>query len=346
MIASKSPIRLHEVAKMARVSVSTVSRAFNNDEKVNKKTMQRIMAIAQVLEGQGQKSRNRNRQSLSGNTIALVQPERDKVLGDTEINVCILENLQDIVEPVGGSIIPVRVKEYKEHSWMDCIRHAKGLIGYRLRDEDAGKFISAARTAGLPFVLLNRTDSDPTVPVCYTDHVQSGRMAAMHLLDLKHEHIGLIFSSFDIQSNQQRLQGIREVMLSRNIQMDPNCIVSDITTAEESGNAIEKLVRELGATAIITANDRIAKMVLSEALRRNISIPQDVSIISFDGTEEGAYMHPALTSVYTPWSEMARMAGQILLWMTQDQLLTQAKFVWSPRLIQRASTAALAVDEN
>jgi len=349
MIKSRSPLRLHEVAKVARVSVSTVSRALSNDEKVNSKTKQRILAVTQVLEGQGKGMRNRMQPSLlTGNAIALVQPEYNSFCGDgnTEISVCVLENLQNVMEANGSSVIPVRLKEYKGYSWLDCIRQAKGLIGYRLRDEDTGRFISAARTAGLPFVLLNRTDSDPTVPVCTTDHVQAGRMAAMHLLDLSHKRVGMIFNSLDIQSNQQRFQGIREVMQIRNIQFDPACLMSDVNTVEAVGNSLETLVMELGVTAIVSAHDRLGKIILSEAAKRKIQIPDQVSLISFDGTEEGAFLHPALTSIYTPWSEMAKMAGQLLLWMMHDALLSQTKLVWSPRLIQRGSTAKPFSEKN
>lgn len=339
MATTRNPIKLHDVARIADVSISTVSRALNNDARVNARTRNRIMAVTQVLEGDGKAVRNRVIAPRTDTMIAVVQPQRDVSGGDTEISVYVLESLQDVVEPAGGSAAFVRLKEYRGHSWMDCVRHAEGLIGYRLRDQDAGAFISGAQTADVPFVLLNRTDSAPHVATCCTDHVQAGRQAAMHLLDNGHTRVGLIFNSLSIQSNQQRLQGIRETLQARSVVLDPACIRQAVTAADQAGAALEDLVNQCGVTAVITAHDRLGTTVLSEASRRGLRIPDDVSVVSFDGTEAGALAHPSLTSIYTPWTAMTRMAGQMLLWMMKDQLLSQAKLVWAPRLIKRESVA-------
>src|SRR5690606_36398390 len=104
----------------------------------------------------------------------------------------------------------------------------RGVIGYRLRDEHVGRFVNLAHRMQLPYVLLNRAESDASIPCCATDHVTAGRLAAGHLVSLGHRRIGVAFNAASIWSNRQRLRGIRDVLHDHGLELPDSLVRTDL----------------------------------------------------------------------------------------------------------------------
>ena len=332
-------VKLGEVAEVAGVSVSTVSRAFNNHSCVNVRTRRRVIAVAQSLQLQ-RKTHGLPLKSCATKSIILVQPLLDREIGNPEVSMFVLENIQEIAEQNGCSVMTSQFRSHNSKElplWLSHSSDSIGIIGLGLRDGDAAEFIAHAHRANIPFILLNSTSEVPTVPTCSTDHVRSGQIAIEYLLELGHRRIGLLFSSLRAQSCCKRLQGISEVFSQRHIEHPETLLKTGLEKTEVCLQEARRMVEQEGATALIAPHDRLARVIMSDALSRGIKIPDDLSVISFDGSLFGEQTHPTLTSVYVPWAEMSRAASQMLILLKNDSLLKQIKLVWTPQLIKCGS---------
>ncbi len=334
-----SKLGLKELASATGLSISTVSRALSGSSLVNDRTRQRVLAVANVSQMNGQAMRARLG-SKAGHALALVQPSLDQTDGHTEISVQILETMQDVAERQQCSIAALRLRADPDsrEPMPGLPPSVLGAVGFRLQDVHVPVFLRQVRDAQVPFVILNRVEDDPTIPTCTVDQVLCGRLAAGHLADLGHRRLAVLFNSSHIQPNRLRLRGISQVVSERGLEADPRLVRLDLTTPALLGEAVRSAIEELQATAIIAANDRMALAIVRQLQQMQQRVPQDISVVGIDGTHAGVEHHPALTSVHVPWVEMAAGAARLLFWLREDPALAQVHLVWKPALMERQTT--------
>jgi DNA-binding LacI/PurR family transcriptional regulator len=331
---------LKEIAEATGVSLSTVSRALKDDPRISRATRRKVRAAVETLGGSGRTIR----QSVGPETaqcVALILPERDGWVGDTEISITVLECLQEACEAYERTVVTGRLrpgmKGLAALGLGGGVR-VEGILGYRLHDADAGVMAQAAREAGLPFILLNRVENEPGGISLGVDHEEAGRLAARHLRDLGHRRIGVIFRSADIQSSRLRLAGVREALAETDHPLEKALAATDVAELSDAREAAIRLM-ERGATALIVDSDRRAIAVMSHLQGRGAVVPRDLSIVGFDGSESASVAEPPLTSVYTPWREMTRLAARLVMECGRDRLLGQGRLLWRPKLVPGGSSA-------
>jgi DNA-binding LacI/PurR family transcriptional regulator len=170
------------------------------------------------------------------------------------------------------------------------------------------------------------------------DHEEAGRLAARHLHELGHRRIGVIFRSADIQSSRLRLAGVRGALMALGMPLEEALALSDMGELAEAREAAVRLI-EGGATALIMDSDRRAIAVMNHLQGRGAVVPRDLSIVGFDGSESASVAEPPLTSVYTPWREMTRMAARLFMECERDQLIGEGRLLWRPKLVPGGSSA-------
>lgn len=333
-------IGLKQIAQACGISMSTVSRALSGDPRVNERTRRRIQVAAQTL--QLKQGRPISPQPRSASPcLALVQPAHEGQPGDTEISIHVMERLQEFGEEHNLTIISGRLHRDKHGLAALGVNgrlQVAGVIGYRLLDEDMEYFHKAVRQARVPCVILNRLPSDINAPVCSVDHRQAGELAANHLLEQGHQRIGVIFNKLDNQSTRLRLESIEQVLAQAGRPLSHQLRRTEVNDPMAARDMAVELVRQ-GATALILCSDRQGLVVQSHLIARGYTVPNDVSVLAFDGTDAAAMASPALTSVYTPWQEMAQGAAQLIQMFERNALLSQAQLIWQPKLMTGESCA-------
>jgi DNA-binding LacI/PurR family transcriptional regulator len=330
---------LKELASATGLSISTVSRALSGSQLVNDRTRQRVLAVANVsqMNGQGLRARLGDK---AAHALALVQPSLDQTDGHTEVSVQILETMQDVAERHQCSIAALRLRADGDgQEPLPMPPSVLGAVGFRLLDAHVPVFLRQVRAANVPFVILNRVEDDPAVPTCTVDHVQCGRLAAGHLADLGHRSIAMLFNSSHIQPNRLRIRGISQIMAERGLDMNPALVRMDLTTPTLLSHALREVIDVHRATAVIAANDRMALAIIRQLREEHRRVPEDVSIVGIDGTHAGMDSSPALTSVHLPWAQMAAGAARLLFWLREDPALAEVHLVWKPTLMERQTTA-------
>src|SRR5919198_1464384 len=194
---------------------------------------------------------------------------------------------------------------------------------------------------GARLVFVNGALNTLDVPSGGVDERTAGELATQHLIDLGHERIGYVAGPDHYLPTRQKAAGRRSAL--RAAGLDPDGLVAngDDFTVEAGRAALRRLlVGKRRPTGVICSSDLMAIGALQEAGEQRLRVPEDLSIVGFDGIEATAWTNPALTTVEQPIAEIAETAVNALRTMMDAPTKPLPDSFFRPRLRQRASTAA------
>jgi LacI family transcriptional regulator len=204
--------------------------------------------------------------------------------------------------------------------------------------------LAEAAQAELPLVLMNRTAQDYPFSSVSVDNEQGVRAAVAHLTALGHTRIGHIAGPQDISTGVARLRGYQEAMGSHRLPIGPADIVyaSGYTVEEGLRCGRERLESTDDLTAVVAANDMLAVGcygALDELGRR---CPEDMSVIGFNDMPFVDRLHPPLSTVRFPHTQVGTEAARLLIERIENGEGNPVKILFlAPELIARGSTIAL-----
>ena len=186
----------------------------------------------------------------------------------------------------------------------------------------------------IPVVFINGYYPQlPNAVYVVTDDVSGGRMSANYLADRGYTRIGGIFKSDDMQGHA-RYQGFSSALQERGLQVRDESVCWFTTENkrrflhDETG---AELIRSLknGMEAVVCYNDEIALDFMEALAEHHLSVPADLSIVSFDNSAYAAVCHPKLTSLAHPKDMFGRVAAEKLLNMMAGKKETSAVLPWT-----------------
>jgi LacI family transcriptional regulator len=330
---------LATVAEQAGVSAPTVSKVVNGRDDVAPETRARVLA---ALEQAGYQSPLQRRTASEAGTVV-------EVVIDVLDSAYMIEVLNGILQfaaavdveilvSVTGRAASMRSPERRAQRMLDEGR--AGMIVVTSAFSEAQ--LQAFRRRKVPVVVIDPLNppSADVVSVGATNWA-GGKAATEYLLDLGHRRIAYIGGIEKAECNQARLHGYMAALMSRGVAVDPQYIVPGGKFRREGGVAGFQALLKLDKrpTAIFAGSDSIALGVLAEAGRHGIRVPDDLSLIGFDGTRQGEESIPSITSVAQPLEEMGRAALRSLLRQARGEVLDSHRVELATHLIVRDSTA-------
>ncbi len=201
------------------------------------------------------------------------------------------------------------------------------------------------REKNIPTVFINGYYSGYSDSYIVMDDVKAGGMLIDLLIQNGHTHIGGIFKSDDVQG-LKRYEGILKTAKANNIVMDDTSIIWYTTEDFQylfDGN-FDKIVldRLKGITAMVCYNDQVASALLRLLKRNGLTVPDDVSLVSFDNSFLAKQMVCNLTSIIYPSKKIGRLAAQLLLKCMNNPLLSE-KIILEPSIKVRDSIKNLNI---
>jgi LacI family transcriptional regulator len=190
----------------------------------------------------------------------------------------------------------------------------------------------------IPFARIGSITSGPGIAMTMDDE-GSARRATEHLIALGHSRIGFIAGPTENDLSNWRIDGWREAMTTASFSCDALCVRGDFgyDSGVLAANALLDL--ENPPTAIIGSNDQMTLAALDAAKTRGLSIPDDLSLISFDNTPVVRFTMPELTAVDQPIAATFSKAVELLI-TNGDALVPHQPIVIEGSLIERSSTAS------
>jgi DNA-binding LacI/PurR family transcriptional regulator len=325
---------LKDVARLAGVSPSTVSRVVNRSIPVDDATRLRVEQAVREL-GYRPNLLAKGLRMKSGALIGLVVPG---VIHHTFASF--VQYVEDACSERGFHLIVGNNMNNpdREEAFIDALvrRHVDGIIFSRVSDESrALRILSGAE---IPVVIIDRALADEELPCVVLDNRRAGELAADHLLDLGHRRIGSVTGPLKIALCRERLAGFREALARRGAG-EPAVVEGDFHFPRGREAARELRASRPDLTAVWAQNDLMAVGVLNELAQAGISVPGDVSVLGMDDTSLCDMTMPALTTVAQPFARISEAAVDLLLRQRAGTAVKNEKVVVAPCLVVRGSTA-------
>ncbi len=336
-IAKKMTIA--QVAHRAGVSEPTVSKVLNDKFDVAPATRARVQ---EILAESGYK-RRKSRQSRTTGLVDVVitdlsTPWANEVLGAAEEEAH--RHDKSLVLTVTHD------RNADARSWIKTLASRKSdgviLVLSRLDRAAADQLASL----GIPLVLIDPVGgSDPVIQTVGATNWAGGLAATEHLIELGHRRIGIITGPPEVVCSQERLEGYRAALGRAGIALDDSLLRYGNFRADEARRLTSELLdQENPPTAIFACSDQQASGVYSEAHRRGLRIPEDLSVVGFDDVALCEWLTPQLTTIRQPLAEMARLATRTVLDRPTKSASDRLQHVeLSTALVVRDSTSAPAL---
>lgn len=301
---------VYDVARHAKVSIATVSRALNSSSLVATDTRDRILEAVDAL-GYEPNRAARSLVTRSTKTIGLLLPDITNPFFPELVKGAQLlaaERAYALLLSQTGGLARM------EQQYLDIFR-GKGVDGLLVVGLALGRArLSRFSASGIPMVSLDRDVHLPDVPQVHLDNRAGARRATDHLLSLGHSRVAHIGGPSILEVSQDRARGYRDALEAAGITPSADLFVEGDFT-EEGGRAALRTLEQRGRrlTAVFVANDLMAIGALAAAKDLGLRVPADLSIVGFDGISLAAYTTPRLTTLRQPTYEMGRRAAQMLL---------------------------------
>jgi LacI family transcriptional regulator len=324
-------VTIIDVARLAGVSVSTVSKVINDRYGVAPETYDKVMDIVSDLGYESSLVASSLRRN-STNVIGILVPEFEPF--STEL----LKGISSAVEGTGYELLAYSGN--LEHNQVGWERRSLSRLAGTLIDGAVIVAPTASVTdATIPVVAVDPHTGKTGPSTVEADNVGGARAATQHLIELGHRRIAHIRGRTDLVSAQLRERGYREALEAAGLPFDPELVrVGGYRAAETTDAARELLTRSERPTAVFAANDLSAIRVLEIARDLGLRVPQDLSVVGFDNVPEAANAVPALTTVAQPLHQMGAEAVRLLLGLLAG-VTSEEHLLLPATLVVRASTA-------
>jgi len=335
-------VKIKDVADAAGVSTATVSRVLANKPHVKAEVRKRVLAVVKELDYQP----NRVAQSLRSNTskiIALIVSDIENPFFQS-----VSRAVDDTALELGFNVMLCNTDEdiEREKKCLDLLR-VENVAGIIISPTKKGVAnFTETYTLDMPMVMIDRHVSNFDVDNVLIDNVSSAHKIVSHLVEHGYRRIAGIFGA-ESTTGLERQAGFLKALKDHDIKPVQELIKFTDPTEEKGYATAMKLLQHTNRPeAIFTSNSLLASGVLLAIRKKNLTIPDDIAVASFDDTTWAKLIDPALTVIEQPTYEIGRTATEMLIKRISDPTRSIREVVLKTRLIVRQSCGCQATDGN
>jgi DNA-binding LacI/PurR family transcriptional regulator len=327
---------IHDVARIAGVSKSTVSRAYADPDKVKEPTRNRIFEAAASINYTPNALARAMKTKRTGN-IGFIICDKQKPLISNPFYAPIVEAVVDGVNRRGNSLfISSDIDMSLPSSRMMMEKKVDGVI---LASQIAPEMIRSFREKGIPVVLLNNlADPEEGLIRGINDDYQGARDAMEHLIRQGHERIAMISGLYSPFLCTKRHQAYLDSLKEHGLEYDER-IDLDVEPRTEDIMAATNRILTLRErpTALFCNSDVIAVSVMKVLLRAGLTIPGDIAVVGYDNSDYCQVIEPELSSVHVDKEAMGRLAVDTLFRLIAGESVSSGPIVTETTLMIRQS---------
>ncbi|MGH3187869.1 MAG: LacI family DNA-binding transcriptional regulator [Streptosporangiaceae bacterium] len=332
---------IKDVARVAGVAASTVSRYLNGQLRVSPATEAKVLGAVAEL-GYVPNAPARNLARRRSGVIGFVVPEISNPYFGT-----IADYVVEAVERQGRLVLLCshRSQSVKQSSYIDLLDSGAidGML--YLGSFRSNERLAAAIADGLPVVVVDEPIAGlPPVSSVVMDDYAGGYQATSYLVALGHRRIAFVSGPAELGSVQERYRGYCDALRVGGIDAEGQVNLAGQFTEQFGMSALPHLLAAAEPpTAAFVASDYIALGVLSAAEVHGITVPDDLSIVGFDDIRFSQYVRPRLTTIRSPVDRLAQQGVELLFERLQDPQAPARTQVLPVELVIRESAAAPAL---
>jgi DNA-binding LacI/PurR family transcriptional regulator len=336
-------VTIKDLAKVAGVSHTTVSRALHDHPAISAETIARVKDLA-ISMGY-----------VPSATARGLKTRRTRALGVIVSNVDdpfwseVMYGVDDVLHPAGYSFFVAAThrdkQREKEVVQLMVQRGVDGVI--LLAPQFSSEQSRLLRTYGLPMAIVNNEGAGEYQYLIYNDDVYGMRQVTSHLIELGHRKIAFLGNNLGGRTNSERERGFREEMDAAGLIVRAEYVYQASGGIPDGGSEGGQYLLSLSErpSAIICYNDYMALGVYKALLQAGLRIPQDISVTGFDNIIISGYLNPPLTTLHQFKYDLGVGAAKMMLEMLEQShglpvsALSPKKVALQGKLIIRESTA-------
>jgi LacI family transcriptional regulator, purine nucleotide synthesis repressor len=330
-------VTIKDIAKIANVSHTTVSRALNDSPFIKQETKDTIKEIAKQLNY----FPNLNARSLVLNksyNIALVFTSISDGTAPSFFHD-VIEGVNSVIKK-DYNLVVTGIDEYQDFNSINKKRF-DGIILISQSDKD-NIFIYDVLKKKIPIVVLNREIQESSIVNLLSADKEGSFKAVSYLIENGHRNIAIIEGKKSYRSSINRKEGFLKALIQNKIQIHDEYMMSGEYSIESGYREMKKLLSlSKLPTAVFCSNDDMAVGAMKAIFEAKMNVPDDISIIGFDDSLVCRYVTPELTSVRKPTKEFSVKGADILLKIIEGQDIKGQRVYINTDLVIRNSVKKL-----
>ena len=331
-------VTIKDIARELLVSVSTVSRALNNDASIRKETREKIQAAAKRM-GYVPNPVATNLKFGRTKTIGVIVPEMS-----TPYAALVIDGIQDICYHNNYKVIIASSSEDadKERESLDIMMQfmIDGIIACRCDYNKNIELYQKIQEQHIPLVFYDRISHNIEAPQVIVDDETKAFFLVEHLIRAGRKNIAFIGANFDTVYNAVlRHKGYRAALERYGIEYNPNIVIQTEGLNYSDGAAAVDKLRHEKTDAIFAFTDTLAIGAMNRLKSMGRNVPRDVAVAGFSGTNLCTIVSPQLTTVEPRQFEMGQRAAELIIKLINNpSLQSNEKVIIDADIIYREST--------
>jgi LacI family transcriptional regulator len=331
------PPTIRDIAREAGVSVATISRVLNKQAGVAPDTRESVLRVIQ----QRGFTTNPTARGLAGARTGFVTVTLPMIEGSYFGNLIasVVDTLDE--HDLRAVISPTLHEHDREVGLLNRLMHGTTEGAVLILPSESSAELRALVDHGYPVVVLDpKLPPGDGIPCVSASNVPGARDATQHLLKLGHRRIAVITGPRGWIATEERLLGYHAALATAGVMPEAAIeIESDFNRAGGYASGSRLFDVKHPPTALFAFNDNLAVGAMQAARERGLRLPEDLSVVGFDDSDEASLLTPALTSVRQPLAEMGRMAVVLLTRLLEGLPVDALAVELATKLVVRESTA-------
>lgn len=330
---------IDEIARLAHVSPTTVSKVLNNRPYVSLATrarIERVIAETGFVPSQWARLLSQRRSFILG---LLIPYTSDQLFADPHL-LEIMRGIEAAANRREYNLLLSTARAPIEAA-SACTRLLRSDVidgAVVIETLDLRAFAETLGSQPAPWVVIGYAPNDG-VPAVHADDYGGARAAAAHLIAQGHRRVGVVSSAPRPFALDERMRGLEDALTAAGLRLDAQLVATgDFSTVSGEAAGHRLLGRPAPPTAIFALNDRMAIGVARAAAARGLRVPEQLSVLGFDDIALAAMFTPPLTTVRQPGYRLGETAAETLF-LLLDGLPAATPLVIPTELIVRASVA-------
>jgi DNA-binding LacI/PurR family transcriptional regulator len=334
-------ITIKDVAKIAGVAPSTVSRVISNHPRISRKTSIKVKEIMNEL-GYHPNMMAKSLVSRTTHTIGIILP---RPADELFVNFFFAEFIRGIATHAARSgydlLMTTGASENEELDAVTRIVKGKRVDGViTLYSGPNDSIIHFLNKENFPFVLIGRSEEFPETLSVDNDNIQAAFDATNHLISQGHNCIGFVSGPKNLSITQDRLEGYYKALHKASLPMCPDWIVEGEFLQYSGYHAISSIMNlQKRPTALVVIDDIVAFGVLGGLTELGYRVPHDISLISFNNLALSELTTPPISSIDIGIYQLGYTASHTLLNFIQERNVPKTRTIIPHRLISRESSS-------
>ena len=328
---------IHDVAKKANCSITTVSMVINGTGRISKKTREHVLQVVEEIGYTPNAAGKTLKTRRTENVGVLFYPSCAHIFAN-HFYAGVMDGVEEILSEESFNLLIAGFKMTEDQISLPKFIREGSVEGLILLGRFPEVYIEALYRLKMPFLLLDNETQRFPVDSIISDGFNGAKIAVEHLIEQGHERIAMLASDPEDASTLRRFKGYKAALKKHGIPYVPDLVARGENMASGGIQAAQELIdRGIDFTAIFSVNDEMGLGAMQTFQNAGYRFPEDLSLIGFDDIEKAFHSNPPLTTMRIDREAMGNLGAKTILSRVRKPEDPPHRIALPVQLIERGS---------